>query len=233
MEETFNFEVQASPTVVRDYLSDPKNLMVYVPHFKNLKEIDSNSWELKVSWLFSLSILVTREVSSNEITYFLKKTSGMFKILSYLRFNILPKKDNKVDVILTFYYKGPFESIAKNQAKKFYENGQKIFQQEIQKINNNQPIIVNNPRNIVTKVNESSSDIQILKMRTILAKEIEESELENIIEDSMVQSVGKTIVLILSDGENNVELKIKDGDLISQKGEIDKLHGKIKVIIKE
>ncbi|MEM4000703.1 MAG: SRPBCC family protein, partial [Saccharolobus sp.] len=68
MEQAYDFEVEAPPEVVRDYLMNPENLMKYVPHFKDLKRVD-NGWELYVNWLFTIKLKVKRVFTNTDIIY--------------------------------------------------------------------------------------------------------------------------------------------------------------------
>lgn len=60
MEVTYEFETTRPSNVVKDYLSDPRNLMKYVPSFKSLKETE-NGWELQVSWMITVTLRVTMQ----------------------------------------------------------------------------------------------------------------------------------------------------------------------------
>ena len=48
MELAYDFETDVPKAVILQYISDPQNLLKYVPAFKNLKQIDDNTWKLEV-----------------------------------------------------------------------------------------------------------------------------------------------------------------------------------------
>ena len=52
--------------------------------------------ERQVSWMITVTLRVTMQQSRDEITYLIKKTEGLVKINSYLRFIILPTRDRTV-----------------------------------------------------------------------------------------------------------------------------------------
>ncbi|BDC17293.1 STK_08120 family protein [Acidianus sp. HS-5] len=216
MEASYDFETDENPETVKEYLINPRNLIKYVPNFKDLKETE-DGWELYVHWLFTIKLKIIRIVSNDEISYLIKKSEGMIKLNANLRFIILPTK-NITKVKLVFFYQGPFESFAKRQADEFYKRGAKIFQEDLKK-------------KTVVQTNEGS-EVPLYAMRTILAKKVQKQEIESILEDAMVKSVDKLIVLILSDGKNTVELTFNKGDVTSQKGDVNSLKGEITVIMK-
>jgi hypothetical protein len=216
VEATYEFETTESPETVKEYLANPYNLMKYVPNFKDLKETE-DGWELDVHWLFTIKLRIIRIVTENEISYLIKKSEGMIKLNANLRFIILPTK-GITKVNLVFFYQGPFERFAKRQADEFYKRGVKLFEEDLKK------------RAVVQTA--QGQEIPVYTMRTILAKKIQKDELEDILEDAMVKSVDRMIVLILSDGKNNVQLTFNKGDVISQKGDLNSLQGEVTVIMK-
>ncbi len=216
MEASYDFETEENPETVKEYLMNPYNLIKYVPNFKDLKEVE-DGWELYVHWLFTIKLKIIRIVSNDEISYLIKKSEGMIKLNANLRFIILPSK-KITRVKLVFFYQGPFERFAKKQADEFYKRGVKIFEEDLKK-------------KAIIQTTEGNQ-IPVYNMRTILAKKVQKQEVENILEDAMVKSVDKLIVLILSDGKNTVELTFNKGDVISQKGDLNSLEGEITVIMK-
>jgi len=224
MELAYDFETNAPKAVILQYISDPQNLLKYVPAFKNLKQIDDNTWELEVKWLFTIKLTVTRRMGTDEIDYDIKKTEGLIKIASYLRYILMPKRNGKTVLKIIFFYKGPFESIAKGQTEQYYKRGMKIFEEDLKRLKEGQ------------KVDNNQIDLGIkedlLNMETVMAKEINKNELEDIVAKAMIESINTRVILLISDGNNIAELKFKDGSLEETKGDINSLNGKIKVLMK-
>ncbi|WP_240872137.1 hypothetical protein [Acidianus infernus] len=70
-------------------------------------------------------------------------------------------------------------------------------------------------------------------MKTIFSGKINKDELEKYLEIAMVKSVNSTVVVILSDERNIVEIKFKGGELVAQKGDLDSLSSPITILIKQ
>ncbi|QXJ32266.1 SRPBCC family protein [Saccharolobus shibatae] len=223
MEQAYDFEVEAPPEVVRDYLMNPENLMKYVPHFKDLKRVD-NGWELYVNWLFTIKLKVKRVFTNTDIIYLVEKSEGLIKIKSSLRFTVFPSKGGIIIIRLVFFYEGPFESIVKGQANVFYKRGKEVFKTEMTK----EKRIV-----IQERQNGEDGEVPIYKMKTIFSGKINKDELEKYLEMAMAKSVNSMVVVILSDERNIVEIKFKGGDLVSQKGEVESLSSPITILIKQ
>ncbi len=219
MEVTYEFETTRPSNVVKDYLSDPRNLMKYVPSFKSLKETE-NGWELQVSWMITVTLRVTMQQSRDEITYLIKKTEGLVKINSYLRFIILPTKDRTV-VRLTFFYKGPFERVAKRQTEEFYRRGVEIFKRDLESAQVERKEEREAPNNAKL----------LLNMRTLLSTQIGKDQLDEVLEQAMLWSVNSQVFVLISDGSRRVELRFRNGDLESG-GDLSSLGDKITVIVK-
>ena len=200
-------------------------MLKYVPAFKDLKQIDENTWELEVKWLFTIKLTVTRRIGTDEVDYEIKKSEGLVKISSYLRYIIIPKRNGKTILKIIFFYKGPFESIAKRQTEEYYKRGAKIFEEDLKRLKEGQK---------VTSGAQVSLGIKedLLNMETIMAKEINKSELEDIIAKAMIESINAVVILLISDDITIVELKFKDGSLEEAKGNINALKDKIKILMK-
>ncbi|MFP3205142.1 MAG: SRPBCC family protein [Metallosphaera yellowstonensis] len=220
MEVTYDFQVNASQESVREYLMNPHNLMKYVPAFKDLRETD-DGWELEVKWLLALKMRVVRQVTRDEVTYLIKKTEGIIKVNSYLRFIVLPGRD-ATTVRLTFFYDGPFQGIAKRQAEGFYARGVEIFKADMEK-----------GASLRKEWNEVvPSEGKIYQMRTVLAKKIKRYELESILEEAMIKSVDYPVVVVVSDGNKMVQMNFRGGDLESQNGDLESLGENVTVLVK-
>ncbi|EZQ11060.1 polyketide cyclase [Candidatus Acidianus copahuensis] len=232
METSYDFETYASPETIKEYLQDPKNLMKYVPNFKDLKKIN-NEFELDVKWLFTIKLEVNLQTTRDEITYLIKKVKGLIKINAYLRFIILPT-NRKTILKLIFFYQGPFERLAKKQADLFYKRGKDIFSKDIENFKkipdkeSENSVLLENSREIV--VNNNAKPIYLMK--TLFVKKINKSELEEVIENSMLESAEGEVILILSDEKNMVELTFKNGDLTFQKGDLTSLGDSIIAMLK-
>ncbi|MEM3347738.1 MAG: SRPBCC family protein [Metallosphaera sp.] len=222
MEVSYDFETTSPPDKVKGYLMDPNNLMKYVPSFKSLKEMEGG-WELQISWLIKINLQITREVKKDEITYLIRKVDGLIKIDSYLRFVILPTAGRTV-VRLTFFYHGPFERIAKRQTEEFYKRGVEIFKRDLE----SSPKLTYGTGGS----QQRRSDSDLLEMKTLLAKKVDKSELDDVLEEAMMWSINSPVKVILTDGVNKVELILKDGDLEESKGEISSLGEKLTVLVK-
>ena len=222
MQLVYEFKVNVHEDVVKEYLSDPHNLLKYVPHFKELKEVE-NGWELHVSWLFDIKLHVSRIIAMNEVSYVVTKTEGLVKIKSELRFLIVPQKDF-TKVILTFIYEGPFQSLVKRQADSFYKKGVEIFKKDMEGMG----------KEVVEVKSTASGQVPVYMLKTVLAKKVTKAELDKVLEDAMIMSVDKPTVVILSDGSNKVTLSFRNGDLVSKEGDINSLNGEmITVLVKQ
>ncbi|MBW9140938.1 MAG: SRPBCC family protein [Candidatus Aramenus sp.] len=226
MEVSYDFEVEQSPEIVKEYLLDPNNLMKYVPAFKGIERTGEDEWELKVSWLITLKLKVIRQVTRDEVTYLIKKTEGMIKVESYLRFVILPTKGRTI-VKLIFFYKGPFEGIARRQTEAFYKRGVEIFKRDMELAGT--PEKTAESKVVVSGNNQFPS---ILEMKTVEVKRISAKDVEDVIGEAIAKSLDAPVLLILSDGENVVELKFYGGDVVESKGDVKSLKEPIKVIVK-
>lgn len=206
--------------MVKEYLSNPHNLMKYVPSFKSLKETEEG-WELQVSWMITVTLRVTMQQSRDEITYLIKKTQGLVKVNSYLRFLILPTRDRTV-VRLTFFYRGPFERVAKRQTEEFYRRGVEIFKRDLESIPGEER---REERGVPSNVK------LLLGMKTLLSKQVGKDQLDEILEQAMLWSVNSQVVVLVSDGSRKVELRFRNGDLESG-GDLSELGDMITVIVK-
>ncbi|AWS00741.1 SRPBCC family protein [Metallosphaera hakonensis JCM 8857 = DSM 7519] len=198
--------------------------MKYVPSFKGLKETD-HGWELQVSWVITLTLEITRQIGRDEITYLIKKNNGLIKINSYLRFVILPTKDRTV-VRLTFFYKGPFERIAKRQTEEFYKRGVEIFKEDLESMGSRPA------EEAVVRKSDPNSRLTLLKMKTLLSKIIDRGELDDVLEQAMIWSVNSEVIVIVSDGKGKVELVFDKGDLKTVNGDFNSLNDKLTVLVK-
>lgn len=231
MEITRELEVNAPKSVVIEYFSNPQNLLPHIPAFRNLKQIDENSWELDLKWLITLKLIVKREILTDEVIYTIKKTEGNIKISAYLRHVILQKGPNKTLIKIIYVYQGPFEdTIAKRQAEEYFDKGMKIVEEDLNRI-------MKERMKEEIKIEQKQGDgIEIkedlLKMETLLAKEIDKNELESVIAKAMIESINSEILLLVSDGESVVQLKFRDGSLEESKGNIGSLGNRVKVLMK-
>jgi len=231
MEITRELEVNAPKSVVMEYFSNPQNLLPHIPAFRNLKQIDKNTWEMDLKWLITLKLIVKREILTDEVIYTIKKTEGNIKISAYLRHVILQKGLNKTLVKILYFYQGPFEgTIAKRQAEEYFDKGMKIVEEDLNRI-------MKERMKEEIKIEQKQGDgIEIkedlLRMETLFAKEIDKGELESVIAKAMIESIGSEILLLVSDGKNIVQLKFKDGSLEESKGSVDVLGNKVKVLMK-
>lgn len=73
---------------------------------------------------------MTRKILTDEIDYEIKKSEGIIKISSYLRYIIIPKPQGKTLLKIIFFYQGPFESIARKQTEEYYKK-EKGFSRKI------------------------------------------------------------------------------------------------------
>ncbi|QIW24772.1 DUF3211 domain-containing protein [Sulfolobus sp. S-194] len=221
MELEYNFETNASKDVILEYISNPENLLKYVPAFKSLKKIDEDKWELEVKWLFTIKLKVKRIIGTDEVTYTIEKTEGLIKISSSLRYVILTPKNRNTILKIIFSYEGPFESIAKKQTEEYYRRGVEIFKHDLERLEGKHL----NTQRIITK-------FDILNMRTIFAKEIKKSEIEDILTRAMIESVNSRVLVILSDNKTIVELIFENGSLEDSKGDINNLGENIRILMK-
>ena len=225
MEISHEFEVNVPKTLVIEYFSSPQNLLSHIPAFRDLKQIDENTWELDVKWLFTIKLTVTRKIFTDEVNYTIKKSEGLIKLSGYLRHIIIPKGSNRTLIRIIFFYQGPFESIAKRQAEEYLKKGMKFLEEDLNKMKEK----IENSQGQENKI-EIKEDL--LKMETIMAKETNKSELENIIAKAMIESIESEVLLLISDGSNIVKLKFKDGSLEETEGDLNILENKIKVLMK-
>jgi len=229
MEIIREFEIDVPESVAMEYFSNPQNLLRHIPAFRGIKQIDENTWEMDLKWLINLKLIVKREIFSDEVNYTIKKTEGRIKISGYLRHILLQKGPNKTLVRINYLYHGPFEnSIAKRQAEEYFEKGMIFFEQDLKKMKEK----LQNAQEYGKGGNRIEIKEDFLKMETIMAKEVDKSELDNIIAKAMIESVNYEILLLVSDGENIVQLKFKDGSLEESKGNINELGNRVKVLMK-
>ncbi|BAB66953.1 STK_08120 family protein [Sulfurisphaera tokodaii] len=221
MELEYNFETNTPKDVILEYISNPENLLKYVPAFKSLKRLDENSWELEVKWLFTIKLKVKRIIGTDEVTYTIEKTEGLIKISASLRYVILTPKNRNTILKIIFSYEGPFESIAKKQTEEYYRRGVEIFKRDLEKLEEKHL----NIQRVTTK-------FDILNMKTILAKGIKRGEIEDILTRAMIESVNSRVLVILSDDKTIVELIFENGSLEDSKGDINTLGENIKVLMK-
>ncbi|QKR00910.1 SRPBCC family protein [Metallosphaera tengchongensis] len=214
--------------------------MKYVPAFDDLIDLGENEWELRVSWLITLKLRVTKQVTKDEITYLIKKVDGLIKINSYLRFTILPTMGRTV-VRLTFFYKGPLETVAKKQTQDFYKRGVEIFKRDMEGIEAKESIEAKpNPAtrqpslNVESRSSASYDDTfpSILEMKTVSSKRVTLKDVDSVLEEAVVKSINSPILVLLSDGTNIVELRFKGGDLVKIKGDLSSLKESVDVILK-
>ncbi|BFH72224.1 DUF3211 family protein [Sulfurisphaera javensis] len=222
MELQYDFTTNAPKELILKYILDPQNLLKYVPAFKDLKQINENTWELEVKWLFTIKLTVKRIIGVDEITYTIEKSEGLIKIKSYLRYIILSPKVGQTTLRILFYYEGPFESIVKKQTEEYYKKGKEMFEKDLQRIRGETNYTAEIP-----KIN-----INVINMQTILAKEIYKNEIEDILTKAMVESVNSKVIALLSDENQLVEITFENGSLVESKGDINSLKNKIKVILK-
>ncbi|MEM0065089.1 MAG: SRPBCC family protein, partial [Metallosphaera sp.] len=121
-------------------------------------------------------------------------------------------------------YHGPFERIAKRQTEEFYKRGVEIFKRDLE----SSPKLTYGTGGS----QQRRSDSDLLEMKTLLAKKVDKSELDDVLEEAMMWSVNSPVKVILTDGVNKVELILKDGDLEESKGEISSLGEKLTVLVK-
>jgi len=225
MEISHEFEVNVPKTLVIEYFSNPQNLLSHIPAFRDLKQIDENTWELDVKWLFTIKLTVTRKIFTDEVNYTIKKSEGVIRLSGYLRHIIIPKRPNKTLIRIIFFYQGPFESIAKRQAEEYLKKGMKFFEEDLNKMKEK-------IENVQEQENEIETKEDLLKMETIMAKEVDKSELEDIIAKAMVESIDSEVLLLISDGSNIVKLKFKEGSVEETKGDVNSLENRIKILMK-
>jgi len=194
------------------YFMDPKNIMKYIPYFKEIHQIDENKFKVKIKWLFSLDFNVIRIYNkiNNEIIYLISR-EGNIKINGQLIHILYKIGESRSKVLIRFVYEGLLESIVKRQAMKFLSNlSTRVFEEIIE-----------------VKKLESNSQFKIARQGII-----EKEKLEDLIDFAMVESVNSSLQLILSDGENIIKMTFENGELKETIGNIDSLKNNIKYVIK-
>ncbi|MEJ2776032.1 hypothetical protein WIW90_07380 [Sulfolobaceae archaeon RB850M] len=113
------FNIPLPLKVVVNYFMKPENIMKFIPYFKDIKEIDENTFSVVIKWLFSVTFLVKRFYNpfTNDIVYKISR-SGILKVNATLYHSIFRARDS-TKVIISFTYEGPFESLVKREAEKF------------------------------------------------------------------------------------------------------------------
>jgi len=194
------------------YFMNPKNIMKYIPYFKEIHQIDENKFKVKIKWLFSLDFNVIRILNkiNNEIIYLISR-EGNIKINGQLIHILYKIGESRSKVLIRFVYEGPLESIVKRQAMKFLSNlSTRVFEEIIE-----------------VKKLESNSQFKVARQGII-----EKEKLEDLIDFAMVESVNSSLQLILSDGENIIKMTFENGELKETIGNIDSLKNNIKYVIK-
>ncbi|MCI2415740.1 MAG: SRPBCC family protein [Candidatus Aramenus sp.] len=232
MEEvTRLIEVRTDVDEVMKFLENPYNLLKYVPHFKELRKLKEDEWELTVSWVFTVSLVVTREIRKNEVVYYVKKSLGPLKLDSSLKFSLKPV-GHETFVELTWKYEGPFEALAKKVAEELYVDGVERFKREVERAR-----VAEEARREVKgkgggkKMKERKLDRFTLELSAVTGEPlvVNREELDELVLMVLELSFSMPLRLTLDDGTHVVELRIDEGGIVQRVGEMDSLQGEIKV----
>lgn len=222
MEEKFTL-ISAFPyNLLLKYFDNPRNIMRYIPFFKEIREIDKNVYLVKVGWIFNIEIKVFKITSKNRITYLVEHTTFP-RMIAKLDHLIQPKQgaSNLFEVEITFYYNGPFERLVRNQARKIYEKIKDKF--SIEGIDEAGLI----------SLNENTAFPEKEAMKTILSGTIDMNEIENLIAKAILESQNNEVELIIGEGSKQVKFLFINGSLVSHFGSIDDLKGRNKFLLRK
>ncbi|WP_150111352.1 hypothetical protein [Candidatus Acidianus copahuensis] len=220
MEEVFKIITSLPQDYLLDYFNNPENITMEIPFFKSIKQTNENTYLVKVGWLISVETKVVKIRLKNRITYMMEHRDFP-RIIAKLDHKIEPLfgKSEQTTVEITFYYKGPFESLARSEAKKIYKRIREKFDIIAKKI---------------AKPEMQQEEISYISgMKTINSGLIGRDNMEMLIDKVIVESVDNDVEIIFSDGENVVKMVFSKGDLVYSAGSINSLKDSIKYIIKK
>ncbi|AWR96502.1 hypothetical protein DFR86_02320 [Acidianus sulfidivorans JP7] len=219
MEEVFKLTSSLPYEELLEYFNNPKNIMTYIPLFKEIDKIDNNSYIVKIGWIFNINLKVFKISMKNRITYIVEH-NAFPKISGKLDHIFEPRqgKPNVTEIDITFYYNGPFEKIAKLQSRKLYESIKKKFLNE------------------ETSEEENKKDVfteEKASMKTILSGSIDMQNIDSLISKAIVESNKCEIELIIGEGDSSAKLFFVDGNLVMQTGSLNNLKGRNKFLLRK
>ncbi|MBB5254491.1 STK_08120 family protein [Sulfurisphaera ohwakuensis] len=198
--------INKSLDLLLSYFMNPRNIMKYIPYFKEIHQINENTFKVTLKWLFSVDFEVIRifQKSTNEITYLVNRDS-IPRIHAQLT-HFLASIKQSTKVIIIFKYQGPFEFYVRREAQKFLENlNDKIFE-----------------------------ELSELNMIVIKEGVIKDDKFKDVIDLASIESVNSETELVLSDGDTIVRISFNNGKVIRTLGDINLLRkGEIKYLIKK
>lgn len=220
--EKFEYDLQIEPEVVRDFLMDTEKFREIVPQFKEITQINDNTFKVKLYWVFTLEFEVKREIAGGPnatiITYFMDHPHWPH-VRSNIQYNIR-NEFGRTHLTVIFTYDGPFEGRAKSLAKEVDKRMRTELNNIIKEWRSKEKTTA-----IVQARKESLGDhtIDILNMKTMLAKKIKKEELERTMEEALAMSVDKPLVVLLSDGVATVRLDLSNGEVVHAEGNMAEL----------
>ncbi|MFP3171105.1 MAG: SRPBCC family protein [Sulfolobaceae archaeon] len=228
---SYELECNESPSVVRKYLSDPENWVKYFKPAKKMEKIGLDEWVLYLHLIKTVKSKLTRVIRNNE-SEFIATSLGWPKFKMSLKTYVLPRgKTTKVRI--EFTYDGPLEGIAKKEMEDAYKTIANNLYADIKKYCEDNKCY-NKEKDHKEKVfnNGSIKGLKIYEMKTVLKKEIQKSELDKILNQALLDSIGKDVVVIIEDGNEIVRFHFSDGDLVEKEGNLDALGDTLKVLVK-
>lgn len=180
--------------------------MIYIPYFKEIHQINENTFKVTLKWLFSLDFEVVRlyQKSTNEITYILNR-ENIPRIYAQL-IHFLASVKHETKVLIIFKYRGPFEFYVRREAQKFLDN-------------------------INVKIFEDVSELS--EMKVIKEGVVENSEIKDLIDLAAVESRNSKTELVLYDGNVMVKINFENGKVVKTFGDINLLGKNIKYLLKK
>lgn len=221
MEEEFTLTSPFPYNDLLEYFSNPKNIMKYVPFFKEIEEIDKNVYIVKIRWIFNIKLKVFKILSKNRITYIVEHKNYP-RMIGKLDHIIEPKQGeiSTSEIKITFYYRGPFENLVRNQANKLYVLVRDKFG-------------ASNKDQTHSSQNEHNDPRPSSTMKTILSGTIDINEIENIVSRAITESQQNEIELIITEGENEIRFLFINGSIAEQSGSIDNLKGRSRFLLRK
>lgn len=227
MEEVLEFDIGRDPREVLQYFSEPRNILGKVPYIKSVSQFSEYQYRVTVKWLIQISADVTKRIGTDVVSYFIER-EGFPSIRARLN-HIVLKTQGGSRVRIEFNYTGPFEKIASVQVKRLLQQVKVVVENDLLK-----PKVLNTEERRDINVKERINvNLSVANMKTLFTAIIEAKELERLIEKVVAESVGRSIVLLLSDTTRLVKVIISNGDIVGMEGDIYSLKGKVSVVGKE
>jgi hypothetical protein len=228
---SYEFEYNESPSVLMEYLSNPENWVKYFKPAKKMEKIGPDEWILYLHWFKTIKSKLTRVISNNEIE-FITTSLGWPKFKMALKTYVLPS-GNMTKVKIEFIYDGPLEGISKKEMEEAYKTIAINLNADIKKYcEDNECYNKEKDHNEKVFNNVSIKGLKIYEMKTVLKKEIQKSELDKILDQALIDSIDKDVVVIIENGNGIVRFHFSNGDLVEREGNLDALGNTLKVLVK-